>query len=67
MYFFKAHYVYICKKNPNADFILAENFQKVYNELEKLEMMDEENFTNEDEYVGAEEENKESNNTKNNN
>lgn len=45
----KAHYVYICKKKDNADEILAENFQRVYYELEKLELMeDEDDMTNED-------------------
>jgi hypothetical protein len=47
--YIKAHYVYICKKKPNADQVLADNFQKVYYELEKLEMMEEDDNYNEDE------------------
>ena len=38
----KMHYVYICKKKEGADEVSDENFPKVFYELEKQEMMEEE-------------------------
>lgn len=53
----QAHYVYICRKKPNSDQVLAENFQKVYYELEKLEMMEDDENYNEDEEYNLEQQN----------
>jgi hypothetical protein len=38
----KIHYVYVCKKKPDADQVSKENFTSVYYELEKQELLEEE-------------------------
>ena len=38
----KLHYVYICKKKPDADSVCKEKFPKVIEELNKQEKLEEE-------------------------
>jgi len=46
----KIHYVYICRKKPEADLIPQETFTKVYVELEKQELEEmQDNFVNDEE------------------
>jgi hypothetical protein len=52
----KIHYVYVCKKKSDADQVCKENFNSVYYELEKQELLEAEMIDDcEDDNDGEEE------------